>query len=596
MNPLRPAIAAAVAIVLLFAYLWDLRRTETAALQAMQDERVLFLLPSLVHEITFHGDDGPIRAVHDRASGSWTIEEPRRLVANEVVIEAFLENLRGARRHALVDNRTPGEVGLDDPRRAVTVTFEHERTGEKVTRTLQFGDQPDDHSRIYARVLEDEHIFTVSDWLYRQAGKSLQDVRSTVVFDDEIATADRFDVHQRRGTFTLHRQDRSGLSWTIERAGLDPVPVDRAIMDRLLSNLSDARYLQIHDEVTSTTAELGLEPPLVELLADGGTVLSVGKRIEEAEQFLVAGPGGTIGVLPGSQVVDLLRPPVEWATKRFTWIPREEIRTIHSSLGNTRYTLEREEPGDEWFFTEMPGVPVRQSAVADFLEGMESFRGLQLVQPSLAEEEMLRFGLHSESYRVVVTSADGEEQGFHFGRVDTREGNTYVLRLQDRSLWAVTARSQPLVYRYRRDFEERRLAPGLPDRTDHVEIVTPHGEMTFQRTQAAWRVTMPGERPTLVPPILVRSFLQSFEEMEAESEMFSQDEYPAEMTFRFYEEAARDPFLTAGVLMRSRSGNTILRIGERTVEVGADQIDHMDEALTDLLMGAKAHADQARQQ
>lgn len=594
MNPRRPAIAAAVAIVLLFGYLWDLRRTETAALQAMQDERVLFLLPSLVEEIIFQGEEGDIRVARDGAGGSWSIEAPRQLPANDVVIEAFLENLRGARRHALVDNRTPAETGLEPRRLAVTVTFQHERTGETLTRTLEFGDQPDDHSRIYARVLEEDVIFTVSDWVYRQSAKSLSDLRSTVVFPGDLARAGRFDVRQRRGTFTLEQTGSGPLGWIIDREEYDPVPVDRAIMERLLGNLSEARYLQIHDDVTTPSAQLGLEPPLVELLAGGEPVLAVGNRIEESERFLVRGPGGTIGVLPGSVVVDLLRPPVEWATKRFTWMGRDEIRRIHSVLGNTRFTLEREGAGEEWSFVEMPGVPVRQAAVADFLEGMENFRGLQLVRPELDEEEMARYGLLGESYQIRVTSADGEDQGFHFGRVDTREGNTYVLRLQDRSLWAVSARSQPLVYRYRRDFEERRIAPGLPDRTHHVEIVTPHGEMTFQRTQAAWRVTMPGERPTIVAPILVRTFLDAFESMEADSEMFSQDEYPPEISFRFYEEGARDPFLTAGVLMRSRSGNTILRVGERTVEVEADQIDLMDEALTDLLMGAKAEAEQSR--
>lgn len=598
MKPWRAAIAALASVLLLGVYLWDLRRTETSAILAMQQERVLFLVPSLVSEITFHGDDGPVHVARVDDSDMWEMRSPREIAANEIIIESYLENLRGARRHALVDHRTAEQVGLDDPRRTVTVTFADERTGEVRTRTLEFGSQPDDFSKVYARIREEGTIFTVSDWLYRQANKSFQDLRSNIAVPAGITSASQLDVHLRRTSFSLIRPDETSMEWMLHDEDRDPIPADRGMMDRLMVNLGNARFFRIHDDVTTPTVQLGLEPPVMEIVADGEPVLAVGNRVGELEQFRAKTADGTIGDLPGSHVIDLFRSPAEWGTKRFSWIPRSEIVEIRSVLGNTRFTLERGEDG--WFFREMPGVVVRQESVTEFLDGVESFRGAQLLSGNVADEDRLRHGLHDESYQVTLVDADGREHGFHFGRIDTREAVTHVLRIQDNTLWTVPSRSQALVYRYRSDFEERRLLPGLASKTDHVEIITPHGEMSFQRTAAAWRVTMPGERPTVVPPSMMLDFLDAFEDMEVQAEMIANEQIPPEITFLFYEQGVEEPLLTAGVLMRSQStGNTIMRVkvdGEsvRAVEITAEQIEEMDDALTELLVGAKARAEQDR--
>ncbi|MCC5876657.1 MAG: DUF4340 domain-containing protein [Candidatus Sumerlaeia bacterium] len=599
MKPWRAAIAALAAVILLSVYLWDLRRTETSAILAMQQDRVLFMVPGLVSEVAFHGDEGPVHVVRVDESDKWQMTSPSEIAANEIIIESYLENLRGARRHALVDHRTAEEVGLDNPRRTVSVTFADERTGEVRTRTLEFGSQPDELSKVYAWIREEGTIFTVSDWLYRQANKSFQDLRSTVAVPADITSATRLDIYLRRNSYTLSRPDSSSMEWMLTEEDRDPIPADRGMMDRLMANLGNARFFRIHDDVTTPTAQLGLAPPTLEIVADDETALSIGNRIGELEQFIAKSADGTIGDLPGSHVIDLFRSPAEWGTKRFSWIPRSEITEIHSVLGNTRFTLKRGDDG--WFFREMPGVPVRQEAVTQFLEGVESFRGSQLLSATVAEEDRLRHGLHDESYKIRLVDGDGNEHGFHFGRIDTREAMTHVYRIQDGTLWSVPSRTQGLVYRYRSDFEERRVLPGLASRADHIEIITPHGKMSFQRTPAAWRVTMPGERPTLVPPSMMLDFLDAFEDMEIQAEMIANDQIPPEITFHFYEQDMDEPFLTAGVLMRSQStGNTILRVksdGEpvRAVEINAEQVGFMDDSLTKLLVGAKARAEQDRQ-
>jgi hypothetical protein len=598
-TPWRPLITAVVALALLGVYLWDLRTTETRAILAIQQERVLFLVPSLASELAFAGPDGEVRLVRDPDSRSWNIVEPRALPANDIVVDAFLENLRGARRHALVDSVGEEGMGLANPRRSVTVTFEEERSGRIVTRTLDFGRQPDEFSKVFARVRGEDTAFTVSDWLYRQSGKSLNDVRGMDAVPADVASATSLEVRQRRGTFRLTRPNASSVDWTLEEEGRDPLPTDRGMMDRFLVNLSSATFLHIHDDITSTSAQLGFEPPLIDIIADGQPLLSVGNRIGQLEQFHVRTPGGTVGDMAGSHIIDLFRPPTEWSTRRFVWTPRTDVRSIECILGNTRFTLELVE--GEWIFREMPGVPVRQQAVTAFLDGIESLRGTQLLRQSVPSEEYLRHGLHEESYQVRVVDASGAVQGFHFGRTDTREALTHLLRIQDGSLWTIPTRSNALVYRYRADFEERRVLPGMASRTDHVEIVTPHGRMNFQRTPSAWRVTMPGERPTLVPPLLVNDFLNAFEDLEIQSEMISNDQIPAEIAFHFHERDGDAPFFSAGVLMKSRStGNTILRISraghaDRAVEITEEQIGLMDNALTELLLAAKARAEQERQ-
>jgi hypothetical protein len=591
----RPVVAAVVAAGLFGLYTWDLRATEMAALREQRRQRVLFVKPELVARVTF--EEGERRAVVERtAGGLWLMTEPEKRPANDDIVEAFLENLRGARRQAELEEGAARAVDFGSSPRRVVIEYRDEETGQPMRRTLEFAPVADqDAPRVHARLAEEPGVFTVSDWLYRQAGKGPGELRSNRVVAGQAAEWDRLEIATRRGaeSFALVRDPADSTRWNVAMADGRTLPADRTIVDRLLGNLTSMRFGSVADQVTSTAVELGLAPPVAEVRSAGGPLLAVGMAIPGKEVLVARGQDGTIGTIPAGVVADLFRSPMEWGSKRFVWFDRSAMEEIRVSAASSQFTLLRE--GGRWIFAEMPGVPVRQDSVDSLVEGLLGFTAIRLLATNVSDEDARARGILPETYKLIVRSPSGEEQGFHFGRTDTREGNTFVLRLQDRTLWAISFRQQHTVYRNRRELEERRIAPDLAARTTYFEIETPHAAAQFRRTGAAWQVTIPGEKPTLMRPLLVTGFLEAFQALESESEMLTPTEIPPEITFRFFEREGGPLVLRAGVVSRSRTtGNTYFGVEGRMLEVPASQVEAMDQALTDLLIGAKADAEGMR--
>lgn len=583
----RAIFAMAAAAALFTVYLWDVERTERRILTEIQEQQALFLTPETTTAVRFVNQNGEFLAVRDR-SGEWRLEEPRDLPADGEAIENFLENLRGAKRHSVFLSNDLTAYGLDKPSRSVTVSFEQE--GELVTRTLELGNQPSALGKVYARVVGGDELFTVSDWLYRRLDVTLGDLREKNIAPASLASAERITIAKRGDVFSVNRTDAGG--WQLSGAGEKPLPADRVLMDRFLQSMADGRFLTVIDDPTSTTAQLGLDDPLARVTADGEPVIEIGNRIPKKEQLIVRREGETIGVVPASMVADVFRPATEWGTKRFIWIDQENIQQIETSTGNTRMMLMRSEE-DGWIFPAMPDAPVREDRMTEFLDNLVSLRSIKLQRQTVPVGEETNYGIVPETYRVLVQSKDGVDQGFQFGRTEPSEGYSYVLRLQDRSLWRVDFRQQHMVYRLTRDMEERRILPGLIAKTDRFEAEVKGRTMTFEKTPAAWRVIIPERNPAVVPPSLVRPFLEAFQAMESESEMITGARYPAEMTFRFYRELETKPWAVIDLLSRDpNSKRAFFRKDGRHIEISKEQFDALDQAMVDLFTGSAIQSEQ----
>lgn len=588
----RPFLAMVTAAVLFAVYLWDVERTERGILEEFQELRLLFFEPSQVRRVAF--GTGAEAVVVERLGGTgnpWRIVAPKEAPADDAVINGYLENLRGAKRHGRFVADDPGEYGLDAPQFTVAVTFAAE--GGPETRTIEFGKQPGEFGRLYARLAEDpEDGFTVSEWVLRQSMKGFGDVRDRSLVPDDFPAAEQLTITNRRDDFEIQKVEATAR-WIVQTGQGVPLPADRSLLDRFFSTMGAANMIRVLDEPTSTTAQLGLDAPRAQLQAGGRLLLTVGAPIPRREQFIVETGDGTIGVIPGSMVADLFRSPTEWGTKRVVWIGREEIQQIETSSGSTRMMLMRTED-DGWIFPSMPSRPVRHDAVEEFLSNIKNLGTTRLVRGQLAVEDEERYGIVPEAFTLRVTGADGREQGATFGATDTREGFTYLLRLQDRSLWEVPLRLQGTVFRFVRDLEERRLVPGVVDHTDRLEMEISGNVLTFEKTPAAWRVRIPGQRPVLVPNQLMEGFLYGFEGLEVESEMISPARLPSQVTFRFYEAGDNKPFAETELLTRSQTTRKALfSVDGRQVEVSAEAFDAMDEAMASLLATAQMQAGQA---
>ncbi len=592
----RPLLAMLAAAVLFAVYLWDVNRVERAILRGMQAEQVLFQTPDLVTAVVFDNEHGRMRVERPGGAGDpWQIVEPSRAPADSSVMNSYLENLRGARRQASFppEDGDLARYGLEEPSRTVSVTLTE--NGRESTRTLLFGRQPTELGHVYAKIEGEELVFTVSEWFYRNSNKQLADIRDRSILPGRLETATEMRVAGPAGSFRVERPDADSERWRMVREGHHTVPVDRVLMERLTENLQTGRFQEAGAPEGFEDADHGLDFPVARLIVEGETLFAVGNRVGERDQFYAKAGEDTVGIVSASLVTDLLRPAAEWGTKRFVWFEPREITEVHTSSGPSSMQLLRGDDGD-WFFAATPGVPVHPQRLEDFLRAVTTLSAQQLVTSNLDEEDWRRYGILEEGFRLAATNTAGQTHSLRFGQTDSREGHTYILREQDNSLWQADFREGGRVFKFRRDLEDRRIEPELAERTSRFVIVVGGERMTLEKTQAAWRVEMPGERPTIMRPTAVVNFLELFEAMESDGEMLGLTGEEPQATFSFYDSADaddEDPFLEIDLLSRTETV-ALFRKGERVLEVPADQFEPVDDEMVRLVLAAKAQAEQER--
>jgi hypothetical protein len=591
---IRPLAAMGLFLALGALYLWDVERVERQVLGEIQRQQVFFHEPSDAVRIEYHAAGAPAseRLILERrdAASPWRITAPMELAANQSVVAAYLENLRGARRQAEFTPESLAAVGLDAPR--LTVRLTHRKEGEQdATTTLLFGSQPIPHGPVHAKLDGEQVAFTVSEWLFKQSDKKLADLRDRRLVPNFDAAIRSLEVTTARGTTTLERGAGHDAPWSVQ---LDPpVPADKVLADRLLGSLAQGQFLQIFDAPTTPVAQLELVPPVLSVRSGDQLLFEVGSRVPNREQMYARDALGQLGLVARSTVVDFFRSPIEWGTKRFVWMAPETITRIEASSGNATLDLQRE--GGTWVVPGMTGVQVRVDRIQSHLEAISTITAARLLKSTVAEDDLRSYGVMEESFRLRVTDAAGDTQGFRFGRTDTTEGMTYVYREQDASLWLMDFSWQSRVFKFRRDFEERRLVPGLADQTDRFEVLVGDTEekVEFRLEGASWKATLPGQAPVMFPPSYLEAFLKSFEDLERESEMALLGKRKPEARFRLYAPGASTPFAELGLLSKNpQTGVGIFLFDGAVVEVDGESFAEFDDQLARILVAAKKLVDE----
>lgn len=588
MKRYRPVLAMLAAVALFTFYNWDVDHVERGRLRGVQAQQVLFESPDSVVAIEFENENGTFRVERTGAGEpSWDMKKPVVMAADPNVLFAYIENLRGAKRQAEFKPESLAAYGLGQPTQRVTVELKREGQAGVEKKTLLFGKQPVAYGPVYAQILGEDTVFTVSEWFYRQSAKDLDSLRDRTIARGDLSKARKLTITTRSETFDLTRDGPTTNQWMLVRPGKTAIPADRNLMERVVNGLVQSAFISVEDKPTSSSLEMGFEDPSLRLEADGMELIRLGATIPGKEQFLARGGNGVVGVVTGTQFIDFLRPSAEWGTKRFIWLAPEEIREIQTSSGNTGLHLLLDK--EKWVLPEMPGVAVRTDRIDKFRQDLLAFSALQFVKAELRPDEKSKYGLVEEAYRVVVTDMEGRSQGFRFGVTDTKEGFTYVLREQDSSLWKVDVRAQRDVYKFRSDMEDRRIFAGLSAGIGRFEIEFGGQQVSFEKTPGAWNSKLPDQNPVLIPNSVVDAFLLAFGEMEIQSELLSPAHEAPKAVFRFYRQGEQSAWARGELVTRNpKSRNAFFYVGGRLIEVSSEDFEAMDSQTVNLLVAAKA--------
>ncbi|MEO8377126.1 MAG: DUF4340 domain-containing protein, partial [Candidatus Sumerlaeota bacterium] len=532
--------------------------------------------------LTFVNDAGTFRV--ERVGDSpdaWRMTEPRKTSASDAILNAYVENLRGAKRQAEFAVDDPTKFGFDKPREQVVVTLRSEKGGTE-DKTLIFGNQPVPFGPVYTMIKGEPKGFTTSEWLFRQSAKDFDALRDRSVVHSDVSKTLKYRIETRnKTTFELERQEPTSNDWFVIRPGEKSLPADRGLLDRQLVAVSQAAFVEVADNPTSTTAQLGLDDPVLKLYADGKLIVELGDAVPDKEQLFARNEEGTIGIVTGGQFVNFLRPPVEWGTKKFIWIRGEDFTQIETASGNSSMNLLLDK--GKWIFADSPDVPIEPEKFQAFTSALQTFSAQQRVKDKITKDEWEQYGIIDKTFHATVTGKGGMVQGFRFGFTDSKEGFTYVMREQDDSLWKVDLRAQNAVFKFRSDLIDKRLLKGVVSKTTRVEIQVGDKIITLEKTASAWRSAVPGSKPVLLPPAEISGLLSAFEGLEEESRMLGGKKGKVLFTFRFYENKATEPFIAISAMDVTKEF-AMFEYNNEMVEVPYSQFKVVDDQMAKVLL------------
>lgn len=591
----RPLLAAILAILLLAFYAWDKSAAERRTILAAADDRLFVFDPSQVASIRVKGPGGEFSL--ERTGDHWEITEPRRLRADTAQVDALLGNIGGARKTKPFTAANLADYGLDPPHASVELNLA--AGGESRTWRLDLGAQRGEAGRVFARVEGSSEVFSVGDWVSRQAERRIEEWRDRRLSPGIPADAATFTIDNPRGQVEF---TRDAGNWRM-RAGTVVAPADSVMLAAALDVLARARVALVLDNPTSSTTELGFDEPLCTVRAGEREVLVVGRKLPGKGDFSIKLENGSVGIATTSAIRDFLRAPLEWSTKRFVWHQGSVAEEIDiNSWGSAHVRLVWHE--NAWHFggereEEILDLPVNQPRADALWKDITSLAALTLLGgPDTTEDRLRQLGLAPRpALQLRVRFEDGTEQGFDIGSTDTKEGTTHLRRCQDGTIWGIDFAQTNRFYKFQGDLEDRTILDQIAKRTARFTIKSGEKFFDFTRRDANWRVAMHDGRTAAVSGPAADAFFAGIEDLEWESKMLNPIDKPPAASVLFYDGKSAEPFHRLDVVdgIPGQEGSpkaVIVNIDGETYVVTLEEYEGFDRPLKRLIVELAQSLDQ----
>jgi hypothetical protein len=321
----------------------------TKEVKDLRDKTVLPFNTNEVKKIEIHNHDKDISL--SKSDAGWSLEKPVSGKADEAQVQTFLSSVQNMKAQEFVEQPIlePKEYGLVPPQLTIDLSIGTEGTKKNLIVGGEKTQEKGEKLR-YVKRGEKETLFLVSDGVFRDLNKSVDDFRDKTVARFTQDQAVKVEVHRQDGqNFVLTRS--ADKKWAIDKPG-EGVFHD-ATAAQLLSALSDLRGYEIVAENPSSLAPYNLAPPAVSLIASdaqGAKLASVliGQKNEgeTKKTFALTEGGKTVFVLRDYVFDRLNKTPADfWRKPPEKPVDQQEVAPppAGSSLPEEEDLLEKEE-------------------------------------------------------------------------------------------------------------------------------------------------------------------------------------------------------------------------------------------------------------
>jgi len=235
-------------------------------------------------------------------AADWQLTRPVAARADALAVNGFLDSLTGLEKTRTLDHPDPRALGLDKPQATVRLVT---TGGEK---TLTLGAKIPTGGEVVASVSGDADAYVVSDSILSSLKREPGEWRDRQIVHADRDQIDRVTLTGKGGSLLLARR---GQGFWIESPAALRDPVDRDLMDGLLSDLTGLRADRFVDDPKKTPSELGLAPPkgVVEAIVRGSAtplLVEIGGPVPSAST-----PPATPPPVPPGETPPPAAPPLD---------------------------------------------------------------------------------------------------------------------------------------------------------------------------------------------------------------------------------------------------------------------------------------------
>ena len=365
-------------------------------------------------EIEWEGN----RVVLERQAAEWQLVHPLAARADDSLVATLLGTLTSMEKERTLDDMTPAEAGLDEPRARVEVRLDDEVHG------LLIGSEVPAASTMIVGVEATDGFFVVADTIWSQLTRAPGEWRSREVLAAQREEIERISLSMADAQVQLARRG--------EDFWLESPLVDRADEERVSKLIGDITALTVAsfvDEPEQTLEEMGLDPAravLEVVLKEQAEPfrLELGAPVPDSEGRLMARVDDQLIELDTELAQVMAESSTDWLSTAWSTLETFEIDEVVVDDETGTMTLER--AGAIW---KRGDDEIPFTTASDLLYAITETAAERISSP--AEAEMLGADWESPVLKLRLSGDEESKQeeltlftsaaGEHLGRTGDRE-------------------------------------------------------------------------------------------------------------------------------------------------------------------------------
>jgi hypothetical protein len=347
----------------------------------------------------------------------WRLVYPLEARADESLVASLLGALTSMEKSRTLEDMTPAEAGLEEPRARVEV-----RLADDV-RELRIGSEVPASSTMIVGVAETDDFFVVADGLWSQLTRAPGEWRSREVFAAPQEDIERISLGMADERLLLARR---GQDFWLESPMVDRA--DQAKVSKLLGDIASLTVASFVDEPELTPDEMGLEPAraILEVVLKEQAEpfrLELGVPVPETEGRITARVGDQIIELETELAQLMDGSPTDWQST--TWSSLQTFQIDNVVVDDETGTLSLERAGATWTRAD-DEIPF--TTASDLLYAITEAQAERTLSPAEAE----KLGADWESPVLGLRLAGDEESDQEELTLYTGSGGEHLARTGDR--------------------------------------------------------------------------------------------------------------------------------------------------------------------